>query len=732
MNSREQVPTFQLLTARHRLILVLLAAVLGVRTLGATPPTLVNYQGVLRSSLDAPLTGSYDMLFRFWDAPTGGVEIMIDQHAAVTGNAVTVTGGLFDALLGGGTVSDGSGPGTYTSLDALFRDHSDVWLEVRIGNETLAPRTRIQSTPYALNATNAVSAVSATSAGDSTQLAGQPASFYLDTSATAQTKLGQVVFDNASGTGMGIEATGPDGGGFFSDSDDSGYAYLGYQYIGILASGEIAGWFNGDSGSVDSEGVRGVGYGLGGIFYDGNDSGVARLGFGNYGVYASGSTTGGYFRDDNATGYAHVGRGDVGIEGYGGAAGGYFGDINSTGFAYVGVSDFGIQGYGNVAGGYFDDLNSAGWAYVGFSTYKIQGSGTVSFVQNHPTQKDRVLVYAAPEGDEVAVYTRGSGRLAAGRTEVALGDTFRHVANPDLGLTAHVTPRGGACPLYVAAVSTERMTVAADDPTCAGADFDYIVYGLRIGFEALPIVQAKTREAYLPTAATLSGIEAGQTDAVASSALARFRSAHERLTGAPADLSRGSALAAQINTGREEWLAARAQHEEQRRAARAEERETSEAPLAPLAQRSQAEREPKGGPAGRASTVETAAEFARPAGTTLVLQAAEAIETGDVVSLDPLHPGVAVRSSAPGEPLIVGCTLASGDGQVELATAGVALCRADSAVAPIEVGDLLIASTLAGHAMKHDGSLPTSAILGRAVDPLPVGAGLIRVLLGAR
>jgi hypothetical protein len=278
------------------------------------------------------------------------------------------------------------------------------------------------------------------------------------------------------------------------------------------------------------------------------------------------------------------------------------------------------------------------------------------------------------------------------------------------------------------------MTVAADDPSCAKADFDYIVYGLRIGFEALPIVQEKSREAYLPTAETLSELEAGQPDTVASSALARFAEAHERLTGAPADLSRGNALAAQINTGREEWLAARAQQDEERRAGLAE-REPSEAPLAPLAERAEraeVEREPKREPAKRASTVETAPECARPAGTTLVLEAAEAIETGDVVSLDPLHPGLAVRSSAPGERLVVGCTLTRDEGQIELATAGVALCRADSGVAPIEVGDLLIASPLAGHAMKHDGSVPTPAILGRAVDPLPVGAGLIRVLLGAR
>jgi hypothetical protein len=125
---------------------------------------------------------------------------------------------------------------------------------------------------------------------------------------------------------------------------------------------------------------------------------------------------------------------------------------------------------------------------------------------------------------------------------------------------------------------------------------------------------------------------------------------------------------------------------------------------------------------------------ARPAGTSLVLQAAATTEIGEVVSLDPLHPGTFVRSSTPGEALIAGCTLTGGDGaaEIEIATAGVALCRADASSGVISVGDLLIASPLAGHAMKHDGTLAAPAILGRAVDPMTVGAGLIRVLLGAR
>ena len=63
----------------------------------ATPPATVNYQGVLRDQNDTPLSGTYDMVFRFMDAATAGVEIMIDQHAAAAGNAVTVSNGTQQA-----------------------------------------------------------------------------------------------------------------------------------------------------------------------------------------------------------------------------------------------------------------------------------------------------------------------------------------------------------------------------------------------------------------------------------------------------------------------------------------------------------------------------------------------------------------------------------------------------------------------------------------------------------
>ena len=38
-------------------------------------------------------------------------------------------------VIGGGTVSDGSGTGTYTTLADVFRDFSEVWLEIQVGGE---------------------------------------------------------------------------------------------------------------------------------------------------------------------------------------------------------------------------------------------------------------------------------------------------------------------------------------------------------------------------------------------------------------------------------------------------------------------------------------------------------------------------------------------------------------------------------------------------------------------
>src|SRR5262245_53227057 len=104
---------------RTRVAIVLVLVVLsGAGAHAASAPDTLNYQGVLRSAADVPLTGSYDMVFRFWSDASAGDEILVDQHLAPAA-PVAVTGGLFNVTLGTGAVSDGLGPGSYTSLSAV-------------------------------------------------------------------------------------------------------------------------------------------------------------------------------------------------------------------------------------------------------------------------------------------------------------------------------------------------------------------------------------------------------------------------------------------------------------------------------------------------------------------------------------------------------------------------------------------------------------------------------------
>jgi hypothetical protein len=65
-----------------------------------------------------------------------------------------------------------------------------------------------------------------------------------------------------------------------------------------------------------------------------------------------------------------------------------------------------------------------------------------------------------------------------------------------------------------------------------------------------------------------------------------------------------------------------------------------------------------------------------------------------------------------------------------IALVGKVYCKVDANPAPIQVGDLLTTSDLAGHAMKV--IEPTSAfgaVIGKALQPLPTGQGLVAILV---
>jgi len=853
-------------------VAVLVAAMSAIRGVGAaTPPVLVNYQGVLRDQSDKPLSGSYDMLFRFMDADTAGNEILIDQHAAVTANAVTVSGGLFSVALGSGTITDGSGAGAYTSLDAVFRDYGSVWLEVRIGAETLSPRTRIQSAPYALNASSAVNAI---------QLNGQPASSFLDTSSATQIKAGRLEADSGassgfglvgqdaasygtgvygSGDGWGVQGNSVHNGGTFSGNDygvtasasnyaaglfqglgpaygvwatgdlqggkfesrgsNASSADLANGYSGVAgtcthyggtgvsgngerngvygyASGQFAGGAQGGVFAADgasSVGIKGTGS-TGGEFFSpaapgaevdvaGPGGGIVSTGFTNYGasfqgagsgsigVYASGGDRGGSFQGigsaalgltatgatgvfgtgtsfgirgtgsnagalfDNPAGTsAYLATSTMGISAGGTSSGAYLADGSPWfSYAYVPYQGDGVYGYGSGAGGEFHNFSTSSYAYVGWSTYKIGGNGTVAFIQNHPGDPSKVIVYNAPEGDEVAVYTRGSGRLANGVARVALGETFALVTNPDIGLTATVTPRGEPIPLAVSEVSPGELVVRG--PAGSDAAFDYMVWGLRIGFEEQSIVQPKHDESKIPSMQPHEKFFHDEPALRRFTALARYKDVEEAVHGRkPTEFPRADRLRNAVGMF--------SPADPSTATGRAPDRP---APGRPAPERPQGDVASSsgggvGGGAGAGATepATAPADIPPPAATAVaderdLFVAEGAIETGDVVSLSEAAPGSVVRSSGPADALVIGCALArdASSAQVAVATSHVALCRVDAAYGAIAVGDRLTASPGAGAAMKAVAAAGTT-ILGRALEPLESGSGLVRVLVGAR
>ena len=975
---------------------------------GATPPALINYQGVLRDSNNIPLDGPYDMTFRFFDALSGGNEILIDAHLISAGKGVIVSNGLFSVALGGGDVADGSGPGTFTSLTEVFAAYDAVFMEIQVGSETLAPRTRVLASAYAQNAA---------------RLEGRAAAEFVDTSSSQQIKTGSIVvgttapinfavgvegqgvdmggyFSKASGQGyaylggyadiaiygagrqaggflkdlddtsyvnlasaglgvngagtfaggqfqdldssgrasiavgdVGVSATGNSMGGFFSNADGSGYANLGVDHKGIEGLGnEMGGYFmdrdatsycyaaKGDRGveghgaemggffsDLNGSGLSYAGFGdrgieasgneVGGLFRDADHSGLAYVGFGDVGIVASGSSSGaaftdsdasggavigmgdrgiegygnemgGFFRDRDSAGFAYVGKGDRGLEGYGNEMGGFFSDLNNSGFARVAWLDYGVAGYGNSAGGYFEDTNGSGyatvgvgdrgiqgfgnemggyfkdldnsgyavlgsgnrgieavgsemaghfqdqtatatadlagngrgidaqgitfggrfsdpddsgfallalgnigvlahgtyeggffedndsfaWARVGRSSYTLQGNGVKSFVQNHPTDPNLVVVYHAPEGSEVAVYTRGSGIVSGGQAIVDLDPTFAWVANPDLGLTAHVTPRGSCPSFFVESVTTASLVVRCDSPA-GGVDlpFDYLIYGLRIGFEAMAPVQPKDEEAFIPSMQDQRDMYASRPELSQYNALERFMGMAAEASrggdgGVPVDLSRAHALVAQIG----EYDPAvhgpvGPSRDEIRSATPLDPRVMAPtdpvrpgmiagAPAAPGPVRRTEPAVPPAGPTPPRTISEEPLLMELPPGATW-LPVSEPVEEGDVLILDPDDPALLRRASSAADPTVVGVALgasrqADGAGRFEapLAVSGIVLVRADAVSGAIRPGDLLTTSGTPGHAARAVDLAP-GTILGKALDALPGGAGTIRAVI---
>jgi len=493
-------------------------------------PQIINYQGKVTDSGGNPVAdGTYNMRFRIYDAATGG-----SLHWDSFTQSIAVSNGIFNVNLGESPM-----------VPILTNFDQDFYLLVTFNGVNQTPRQRLVSTGYAYMASGL--AAGTESSGSVTS---SPYSvFKAINTATTGTRYGLYGVSSAntgigvcgestanSGSTMGVQGktSSPTGRGVYGyATSNSGYCYgvIGYtqssQGYGVwgwstAGTGDTRGVY-GSTGSTSGSGVYGSASNTSGFNYGVYGISSSAHGAGVYGEVTSnsGSPYGGQFYASGQHAWALYGRGDGtgfshGVMGIcnstigGGVCGegpvyGVEGQaLANTGVSYGGsfwsASSLGrgVDATADYLGGRFKDLTSNNYGYVGYDTYKVYGTGTNSFVQNHPYRDDLVITYSAPEGNETATYTRGTGRLVNGEARIPLDETFALVTNPSIGLTAHITPRGEWANLFVKELTTKEMVVAAYE----GSDdvrFDYIVYGLRIGFEELSIVQEKPEESYIPS-----------------------------------------------------------------------------------------------------------------------------------------------------------------------------------------------------------------------------------------
>jgi hypothetical protein len=128
-----------------------------------------------------------------------------------------------------------------------------------------------------------------------------------------------------------------------------------------------------------------------------------------------------------------------------------------------------------------------------------------------------------------------------------------------------------------------------------------------------------------------------------------------------------------------------------------------------------------------------AADFAE------LLPAVPGLEPGDVLVVG--ADGKLARSTQAYQPTVVGVystrpgfvggqpVEGEREGHIPLAVVGVVPVKASAENGPIRPGDLLVASSIPGHAMKAGPNPPVGTVIGKALEGLDEGTGIIRMLV---
>ncbi len=153
------------------------------------------------------------------------------------------------------------------------------------------------------------------------------------------------------------------------------------------------------------------------------------------------------------------------------------------------------------------ETNGTGYAIHGKSTnatplagyfegnVNITGSitkGSGSFVQPHPSDPSKEVVYNFFEGPEHAIFLRGTATLVNGRAVIETPESFRVVAG-SAGITVQLTPKSlDSKGLAAYEVTRDAIKVGELASGNGSYSFDYFITAKRAGFEAHEPIQKNT------------------------------------------------------------------------------------------------------------------------------------------------------------------------------------------------------------------------------------------------
>jgi hypothetical protein len=156
--------------------------------------------------------------------------------------------------------------------------------------------------------------------------------------------------------------------------------------------------------------------------------------------------------------------------------------VGVSGQLFSGSGGFVAEGILGTTFGSASDSTVGPWAV--FSSGNFGAFGAKHFVEPHPTDAKKVILYSSLEGREVGTYFRGTASIVNGTAVIMVPEDFR-IVTADEGLTVQVTPIGGFSQAYIVSQDLNQIVIRGS----RDVQFHYMVNGVRRAFQNFQSVQ---------------------------------------------------------------------------------------------------------------------------------------------------------------------------------------------------------------------------------------------------